>query len=51
MAIIAGTDEYLGTMTLMSTATTAFATLHPSANTVGAASGTNPAEFLPVGIT
>lgn len=51
LAILAGTDEYLGTMTFISQATTDFATLHPSTNCVGAASGTDPAEFLPIGIT
>jgi hypothetical protein len=38
-------------MTFISQADTDFATLHPSTNCVGAASGTNPAEFLPIGIT
>lgn len=38
-------------MTFISQADTDFATLHPSTNTVGAAAGTSPAEFLPIGIT
>jgi|DeetaT_19_FD_contig_121_1327_length_3601_multi_4_in_0_out_0_2 hypothetical protein len=51
-AILAGTDEYLGTMTFISQATTAFNTIHPSADaTAGAAAGTDPAVFLPIGIT
>jgi len=49
--MLAGSDEYLGTMTHISSATAVFADCAPTTDLVGAASGTDPAEFLPIGIT